>query len=166
MGIIKWILIAIAGIVLVGFVASAVGLYILGRNQPKTEEIPLGAANGKLTPCPQTPNCVSTQADPSDESHYAEPIPYDGSAKALLEEVAEWIGQTPRAHVLERRGRYLRAVFESRVFGFRDDVELFIPEDGGLVHFRSASRVGKSDLGVNRSRYREFRDFVESYTDE
>jgi uncharacterized protein (DUF1499 family) len=38
-----------------------------------------------------------------------------------------------------------------------DDVELYYDEPAGLVHVRSASRLGRRDFGVNRKRVEELR---------
>ncbi len=161
MVIIKWILILVAAIVVGGALVLTFGLYRLSKNQPSTEEVSLGMQEGKLTPCPQTPNCVSTQADPSDEPHYVEPIPWHGSRDDLLGRLAKWIAEQPRAKLVTRRDNYLRAVFASQLFKFKDDVEVYVPEGEGVVHIRSAARVGQSDMGVNRKRYQTLRSIIE-----
>jgi uncharacterized protein (DUF1499 family) len=161
MVVVKWILIVVAVLAAGGGLVLTIGLYRLSRNQPGTDEITLGVSNGRLSPCPRTPNCVSTQADPADKTHYAEPIPWNGSREELLGRLARWITEQPRAEVVSRREEYLRAVFASGLFGFKDDVEVYVPEEQSAVHFRSAARVGQSDMGVNRKRYRQFRDFIE-----
>jgi uncharacterized protein (DUF1499 family) len=62
----------------------------------------------------------------------------------------------PRSRLVSSRDGYLHAEFRSRLLGFVDDVEFSIDEAEQLIHFRSASRVGYSDLGVNRKRMEEF----------
>lgn len=160
MEIVKWILIVAGGVVVGGGLFGAFGLVRLSRNQPTTEEVQLGITDGRLTPCPQTPNCVSTQAPESDSTHYVQPIPYQGEREAVLDRLVRWIESQDRAEIVEKRDDYLRAVFASRVFRFRDDVEIFIPADDDVVHFRSAARVGSGDLGVNRERYEKARAVV------
>lgn len=158
MAVVKWILIVVGGLAAVGAVVFTGGLVRLSRNQPQTEEIPLGVANGRLTDCPGTPNCVSTQADPSDTVHYVEPVPYEGSLENLVDRLVAWIENEERAEIVRTEENYIRAVFSSRVFGFRDDVEILV--DQHVVHVRSASRVGRGDMGVNRDRYTRIRDVV------
>jgi len=85
-----------------------------------------------LDPCPSSPNCVCTQEDPTDAQHYIEPISYAGSASEADDR--------------------LDAVFVSRIFRFKDDVSFVVDTASGKIHFRSASRTGHSDLGVNRKR--------------
>ncbi len=160
MNIVKWVLIVLGGLVVSGGLFLTVSLFVASRQQPSTEEVDLGVEDGRLSPCPETPNCVRTQADPADETHYAEPIPYEGSTEQVLERLTDWIRQQPRAEAVRTEGRYLRAVFTSRVFGFHDDLELYLPKGESVVHLRSASRVGHSDMGVNRDRYRAIRDVV------
>ena len=160
--VVKWILIVLAAIIVGGGLFITFGLYRISQRQPETSEIPLGLKDGRLSACPETPNCVATQADPEDETHYVEPIPFSGSGENLLGYLAEWISRQPRAEVVTRRDGYLRAVFSSRLFGFKDDVEVYVPEGRSVVHLRSASRVGKSDMGVNKARYQAIRDVIEA----
>ncbi|NBF39936.1 MAG: DUF1499 domain-containing protein [Spirochaetes bacterium] len=118
--------------------------------------------NGNLRPCPDTPNCVETRA--TDDEHAIEPLELPAelvdrsdTAGAALDRLDEIIATYPRAKVTERRGDYLAAEFRSRIFRFADDVEFLVDEAAGVVHFRSASRLGHSDMGANRSRMEEIR---------
>ena len=122
-----------------------------------------GSNEARLEPCPGSPNCVSTQADESDKTHYVEPIPYRGDRDALLEFLVRWIEAQPRTVITERSTDTIRAVFRSRLFRFPDDVVLVFPAGTGIVHLRSASRLGQGDLGVNRGRYRRIRSAVEQW---
>lgn len=107
-------------------------------------------AERSLTPCPSTPNCVSTQAPADDPTHRAEPIPVPGSPEGAMAAVLTALQTLPRCEVVERDERYVHAVVTSRWFRFKDDVELLVDDEH--IHYRSASRVGRSDLGVNRRR--------------
>ncbi len=155
-----WIAIGLGVVVVAGVALVTGGLVYASRTQPTTEQVSLGVSDGRLSPCPETPNCVSTHADPADKTHYAEPIPYSASRSDVVARLAEWIERQERAKVVEKRHDYIRAVFTSALFGFHDDVELFCPEDETMVHFRSASRAGQGDLGVNRERYETIRRVV------
>lgn len=120
-------------------------------NQPP----PLGATNGRLAPCPASPNCVcSHDADPE---HQIEPLRFSGSGAAAMARLREIIGKEPRTRILVAQPDYLRAEFRSLIFRFVDDVELLLDEPNQLIHIRSASRVGHSDLGVNRKRVERLR---------
>lgn len=105
-----------------------------------------------LDPCPSSPNCVCSQEDPSDAEHYIEPLDYSGTAAQALDAIAEVIGAQPRTTITSRSDDRLDAVFVSRLFRFKDDVTFLVDTDAAKLHFRSASRVGHSDLGANRKR--------------
>ena len=99
-------------------------------------------------------------AEPADDTHYAAPIPYTGDREAVHARLLAWIEATDRVVLVTERQDYIRARSWSRLFGFRDDLELYLPEDGAVVHLRSASRTGYSDMGVNRARYESIRDWI------
>jgi len=119
-----------------------------------------------LDPCPNSPNCVSTQAPASDTVHYVEPIAYSGRRDALRDYLVEWISSQPRARVTSSGPDTITAEFRSRIFRFVDDVVIVLPVDTPMVHLRSASRVGYGDMGVNRHRYERIRDAVNKWQSE
>jgi uncharacterized protein (DUF1499 family) len=108
-----------------------------------------------LPPCPDSPNCVSTQA--LDEKHRMDPIAYAGPMDQAKQRLLTVIASLKRTKILEDRGEYIHAVFTSQIFRFKDDVEFVFDDQNKLIHFRSASRVGYSDLGVNRKRMEEIK---------
>lgn len=118
----------------------------------------LGVKDGRFTACKPTPNCVSSQADPSDGEHYIAPIAYSGS----MAELRNAVQSMPRASVISEEGHYLYAEYRSALMGFVDDVELLLDEKARLVHVRSASRLGRRDFGVNRERIEELRRLIGS----
>ncbi len=106
----------------------------------------------EMAPCPSSPNCVSSLA-PKGDPHRVEPLVIDGDAGwARLHEV---ILGMPRVKLIEERPDYRHYTFTTLIFRFVDDVE--IRRDGDIAHIRSASRVGHSDLGVNRRRVEAIR---------
>jgi uncharacterized protein (DUF1499 family) len=109
----------------------------------------------ELAPCPERRNCVSSLA--TDPGQRVEPLPLAGEPAEALARLAEIIEAMPRARVVESAEGYLRAEFRSLLFGFVDDLELAADPAAGVVHVRSASRVGASDLGVNRRRVERIR---------
>jgi uncharacterized protein (DUF1499 family) len=115
----------------------------------------LGVRDGRLAPCPASPNCVSSQA--GDEVHRVPPIPFTGTAGAAIDRLAGIVRSLPRASVITATKTYLHAEFRSAVFRFVDDVEFLADEPAGVIQVRSASRVGSSDLGVNRKRVETIR---------
>jgi len=121
----------------------------------------LGVKDGKLPRCKSTPNCVSSQADPADAGHYVAPIRFRGSAVDAMNAVRKAIEPMERASVLRHEANYLYAEFRSKLMGFVDDVEFTHDEKAGVIHVRSASRLGRHDFGVNRARVEALRARIE-----
>ena len=118
----------------------------------------LGVTNGRLAPPRRTPNCVSSQADPADAEHFVAPIVFSGDFSLLEKTVAGMPGAT----VVEANEGYLYAEFRSRLLRFVDDFELLRDAQAGVVHVRSASRLGRRDFGVNRARVERLRRLIEA----
>ena len=114
----------------------------------------LGVRDGKLAPCKRSPNCVSSQANPSDAEHYIAPI--HGAMEAVLRAVEAF----PRTTIVKQEENYLHAEFRTRLLRYVDDVEFFF--DGHVVQVRSCSRLGRRDFGVNRRRVEELRRLIEA----
>ena len=110
----------------------------------------------KLSPCPQKPNCVSSQSE--NISSYVDPVRYMVSNEKLRTYLKKLIETMPRTTIVESGPRYLHAEFRSAVFGFVDDVEFLLGHPPGVLHIRSASRVGYWDFGVNRRRVERIRE--------
>lgn len=113
-----------------------------------------GWVNGKLRPCPDRPNCVSSESDSA--SSRIEPLTFQGPPERAWGNLKETL-QEMGGKIQEEREGYLWATFTSRVFRFVDDVEFRMVFPDGLIHVRSGSRVGYSDLGVNRRRVEKLR---------
>ena len=114
----------------------------------------LGVIQGKFSPCRRTPNCVSSQADPSDKEHYIAPL------KGRLEDVRRAVESLPRTRIISADSHYLYAEFRSRLLRYVDDVEFHYDEKAGVIHVRSASRLGRRDFGVNRARVEQLRKMI------
>lgn len=115
----------------------------------------LGIDNGHLSSCPASDNCVVSQN--ADEKHAIDPIPYHVDRNAAREILLKVIGVVPRTEIVEQTDNYIHALSKSRIFQFVDDVEFYLPPNESVIHLRSASRVGESDLGVNRRRAEQIR---------
>ena len=107
-----------------------------------------------LRPCPRTPNCVSTEATGS--RHAIPPLPFRGTPEAAQAHARAALLQEPRVRIVLEAPGYLRAEARSRFFRFVDDVEVVVDGPAKLVRFRSASRIGRKDFGVNRARMERF----------
>ena len=112
-----------------------------------------------LAPCPSSPNCVSTQAP--DKDHAIAPIRYRKSRAEAKEALKEVIRSLPRIQLVEEDEDYLHYEATSLLLRFVDDVEFLFDDDTKTIHFRSASRTGYGDLGVNRKRMEQVRALVE-----
>lgn len=108
-----------------------------------------------LKPCPTSPNCVSTQA--RDEGHAIAPIRYRKSRVEAKEALKEVVRLLPRSKLVEEDESYLHYEFTSLLLRFVDDVEFLFDDEIKTIHFRSASRTGYGDLGVNRTRMEQVR---------
>ena len=122
----------------------------------------LGHGTGRLAPCKSTPNCVSSQADPSDKEHYIAPLAIKGNAAGeAIPAVRKAVEAMPRTTIVRAEPGYLYAEFQSKLMGFVDDVEFLADPAAGVVHVRSASRLGRRDFGVNRNRIEALRAILE-----
>jgi uncharacterized protein (DUF1499 family) len=131
--------------------ARAVLLAVLAFSAAARGEEPVS----RLQPCPPTPNCVSSKAQ--GKTHRVEPFPFAGSAAEALARVKAAALSFPRTKVVEEAPGYVHVTFTSAIFRFVDDVEFEVDEAAKVIHVRSASRVGRSDFGVNRKRVEAIR---------
>ncbi|MEX2132317.1 MAG: DUF1499 domain-containing protein [Pseudohongiellaceae bacterium] len=109
----------------------------------------IGNLDGRLVGCPDSPNCVCSFEDR--ESHYIAPL------QANLDQVESVLLNLDAANIVKAEPNYLYAEFTSRIMGFVDDVEFLFDPVAGVTHVRSASRLGHSDMGVNRNRIESIR---------
>lgn len=143
-------LITIGTIALVGLLA----LFALGK-MSATGAAP-GLRDGKLQPCPVTPNCVCSEyaRDPAHAIEALEILAENANrAMPRLKKIVAKLG----GKVITSREDYLATTFTSPLFGFVDDVEFRIDASRTTIHIRSASRVGHGDLGANRERIESIR---------
>lgn len=115
----------------------------------------LGVTSGQLAPCPESPNCVSSQS--SDLDHQAAPLAIEGSPTQAIQRLQEIIKSQDNAQMITAEPDYLYAEFTSKIMGFVDDVEFWADPADDVIQVRSASRLGESDLGVNRQRIEAIR---------
>jgi uncharacterized protein (DUF1499 family) len=113
----------------------------------------------RLAPCPSSPNCVSTQSQ--DERHAIAPLRYQRSRGEAKEVVKQAVLSLPRTRLVDEEESYLHFEFTSLLLRFVDDVEFVFDDETRTIQFRSASRIGYGDFGVNRRRMEEVRRLVE-----
>ena len=115
----------------------------------------LGIKNGRLSACPDTPNCVSSQS--TKKSDYIDPIHWPQNVPDIKNILFDTINTMKRTRIVSHDENYVHVEFTTALFRFIDDVEFLIDEKNRTIHVRSASRVGYSDLGVNRKRVEKIR---------
>jgi len=121
-----------------------------------------GLKNAKLAPCPSSPNCVCSEFK-DDQAHYVAPLHMDDDSTAatrakLTQIIADMGGRIVNQQDSSAQSAdYIVATFHSSLFGFVDDFELRVDAGNKTIQIRSASRVGRSDLGVNHKRVEQFR---------
>jgi uncharacterized protein (DUF1499 family) len=115
----------------------------------------LGVKQGLLQSCPISPNCVVSQN--ADDGHKIEPINYTIETAKVKELLLKVLTVVPRTKIIEQTDNYIRTESASALLGFVDDVEFYFPNDQKIIHLRSASRLGESDLGLNRRRLEQIR---------
>jgi len=109
---------------------------------------------GQFVDCPDKPNCVSTKS--STTSHKISPLTYMSSLQEAKNKLIKIVNMLPRSKIINNNESFLHVEFTSLVFRFVDDLEFYFNE-AGIIHFRSSSRIGHSDMGVNRDRVEEIR---------
>jgi len=114
--------------------------------------------DGRLAACPSSPNCVSSQA--GDADHAIAPLHYRGDRRTAFEGLKRVLTDFERTSIVDRGDTWLHAECRSAVMGFVDDV-IFSFTEPGRIHVRSASRLGYSDMGVNRRRIEQLRVLFE-----
>jgi uncharacterized protein (DUF1499 family) len=115
------------------------------------------AAGSRLAPCPGTPNCVSSEAEDPAQRVGAFALDDQLEPAVAWAGVREAVASLPRTRIVDEAPGYLRAECRSRLLRFVDDLELELRAGERLVAVRSASRLGRSDFGVNRRRVEALR---------
>ena len=151
MVVVKWILIVIVVLVVAGIAAGQFGL-LKGR-----PPIDIGVREGRLKAPSKTENSVTSQAalypdHPQRAYATIAPLALNGDGPATLAKIKAIVQATPGAEVVKSEPDYLYAQYTTRLMKYVDDVEFWFDPALGVVQVRSASRIGKSDLGANRKR--------------
>lgn len=115
----------------------------------------IGVHDGKLAPCPDTPNCVCSME--KRKKFRVQPLDVSGNATQAMQCLEHMLRGRKRMEILENNDGYIHATSSSKVFGFVDDVEFLLDAQAGVIHVRSAARLGYTDFGVNRQRAERLR---------
>jgi uncharacterized protein (DUF1499 family) len=151
MVIIKWGIVIVSLVVVTGLLAGQLGLL---KGTPPAD---LGIRDGRLKPPSNTPNSVSSQASlypDHPQRAYADiaPLPMRGNANETLDLIAGIIEAMEGGKIIKREPAYIYAQFTTRLMKYVDDAEFWFDPSAQVIQVRSASRLGSSDLGVNRKR--------------
>ncbi|EQA36775.1 PF07386 family protein [Leptospira inadai serovar Lyme str. 10] len=138
------------------FIGSCLAIFAFGCSGTRPTNI--GVKDGKLLACPNSPNCVSSQIPPTDEKHSISPLVYQSKSEEAKKKLVEVIRSLPRTEIVTEKNDYIYAEFTSFTMRYVDDVEFFFAPDQKTIHVRSASRLGYSDMGVNRKRIETIRE--------
>lgn len=160
MSLIQWLLITSIVIAVITIAAGQLGLF---KGNPPND---LGVHDGRLKPPALTPNSVSSQAlrypeHPQKDYAAIAPIEISNSGKATLASIRTIIETMPGTKIIENTPNYLYAQFTTPILKFVDDAEFWFDADANVIDVRSASRLGKSDLGVNRKRIEKIRSALQ-----
>ncbi len=145
-----------------GLLASGLILLLAGCSASAPET--LGPAGNALAPCPDAPNCVHTGAEhpPGIAPFELTPGWADRPAEEVWSAVESAVASLPGTEVVTRSENYLHAESTSRIFRFVDDLEVYRGPGSAELVVRSASRLGRSDLGVNMRRVEQLREALQA----
>ena len=138
-----------------GVAAVLLVIFLIWRSWPATRPATLGSKGGRLSDCPSSPNCVCSQG--ADTDHGIEPLPLTGEPATAWQRLQRIVSALPRARIVKVDDHYMHVEFTSLLCQYVDDVEFLADPAAGKIHVRSASRIGHSDLGVNRARVEQIR---------
>ncbi len=148
----KLLLYSVIGITVV------IGLMLLGLSISSRKQPELGLLDGRLRPCPSTPNCISSEG----QGGYAfvEPLAYSATTTDAWQAIKQTVIATG-GDIVSEQNTYLHATYATPLLRFIDDVEFRLDENHNVIHIRSASRVGRSDMGMNHKRVARIRTMFE-----
>jgi uncharacterized protein (DUF1499 family) len=150
------LVLAVAVLALALLVAGQLGFL---RGQAPAD---LGVKDGKLKRPSKTENSVSSQADlwadlPMQAYARIAPFKISGDGSAEMAKIIATLQAMPRTTIVAQDGKYVYAQCSTQLLKFTDDVEFFLDAAAGVIHVRSASRIGRKDFGVNRARIEHIR---------
>lgn len=143
----KKLLLIIPGLILALILISIISLMI----QNAKPQVALGIEDGQFHQLPKSPNCVSSQTDQSDK--YVEPLPFKEDLTLSRDQVLVALEVYGDIKLVELTDTYIYAVATTDKMKFHDDIEIYFDQESRLIHYRSSSRAGYSDMGLNRERY-------------
>lgn len=139
--------------IVVVFIFFVINIYIQNQNP----QIELGVYEGRFHELSNKPNSVSTQT--ADISKLVKPLDFKGSLEESKSSIIKAFEEYSSIEIKKETRNYIHAISTTPILKFRDDIEVYFDENNSLVHYRSASRAGYSDMGLNRERYNKIAEF-------
>ena len=139
-------------------IAALVLRLLIPRFSPEPDAI--GVVDGELSPCPDSPNCVSSFA--TDAEHAIDPLAFSTSAEEAQADLLAALSELPRATLVTSEPGYVHAIFRSPLMGYVDDGEFLFDEAANVIHVRMAARLGQADMGANRNRVEMIRERLQN----
>ncbi|RDH84560.1 MAG: DUF1499 domain-containing protein [endosymbiont of Galathealinum brachiosum] len=118
-----------------------------------------GLVDSKLKHCSEKPNCICTEFV-EDKLHFTDAIKFTEKSTAILINAIENTIQDTGGIIINQQADYIYATYTSSIFRYVDDFEIRIDNEKKLIHIRSASRVGHSDMGANLKRINQFKRII------
>jgi len=147
-------LLVLAVLVIIGIVARiAIGFF--SANLVATGLVTTDSNTAALSGCDNLQNCTASTA--TTKRNKIAPLDYSVAASEVIEKFSRLIASQPGTQIVGQEANYLHATFKTTLLGYTDDLELLLDESTGILNVRSASRIGKSDLGANRKRIEALR---------
>lgn len=117
----------------------------------------LGWINNQFASCPESPNCVSSFAAQDDAEHYIAPWATSEQAQQDWQRLIDVIKAQSELKVIKQEGPYLYAEATTKLMRYVDDMQFYLNAEQQRIDVYSASRLGYSDMGKNRSRLEELK---------
>ncbi|NRA45768.1 MAG: DUF1499 domain-containing protein [Oligoflexales bacterium] len=153
---IKKVVYGLLGILALGVLFFTFRFYSMVKESQNNADWELALIDGKLAPCGEKPNCVSSMS--SDEQFGVEGFQFSNEPTSSFSQFVESLRQADGVELLRKTDNFAHLTYQSAIFGFTDDLQLLLAPDTGKVEVRSSSRVGYSDLGANRKRVEGIRN--------
>ncbi len=130
-------------------------LFLLIKNNSIPSDI--GLKNGRFSELKNSDNGVSTQT--IQESKKVEALVFYGDINETKKVIFQALELCGDYEIKKETENYMHLVFVSDRMKFKDDLEIYIDEMENLIHYRSQSRLGYSDMGVNLERYNKISSY-------
>ncbi|MFK7997252.1 MAG: DUF1499 domain-containing protein [Granulosicoccus sp.] len=155
----KMTLVVLVAVAVIATVALKLAIPTLSGKSAASGIVVSSDGLSSLGDCPDTPNCHGSES--SRQAQTVARFVITKTASDAIDTLATIVSTQARTQIVTQDERYLHATFATKFMGYIDDVEFLLADDGQSVQVRSASRIGKSDLGANKKRINNLRTLAE-----